>query len=53
MHKENKDDESNIIFRDVILLALTGFIFMVVLIITFCYNLHMIALTQQFLLGML
>ena len=35
MHKEDKDDESNIIFRDVILLALTGFIFMVVLLLPF------------------
>ena len=35
MHKEKQDDESNIIFRDVILLALTGFIFMVVLLLPF------------------
>ena len=37
MHKKSNDDinESNVVFRDVILLALTGFIFMVVLLLPF------------------
>lgn len=35
MDLEQKNEEGNVIFRDVILLALTGFIFMVVLLLPF------------------